>query len=213
MRARTPAAVDTFPRNVSTAAVTGTASAELFKDRYRTDSPRLQGWDYAGDGWYFVTICTWGRSRAFGEIVDGQMELSRAGQIADEEWRQTAVARPYVTIDEYVVMPHHVHGILSISGRHPSVRSADVVDTSQRDVSTTSRTRLIAGSLGAIIGQFKGACTKRIRETCNPEFRWQARFYDHIIRDDDSLDHIRQYIADNPLKWELEQDVPENVWM
>ncbi len=208
-----PVAVETFRGNVSTAAVNERRTDPLYKDRYRTESPRLRGWDYAGDGWYFVTICTGDRSHAFGEVVNGRVDLSAAGRIVEEEWRETARLRPYVTLDEFIVMPNHIHGTIGISDRHPSVRSAAAVDTSQRDVSTAARPRLVAGSLGAIIGQFKGACTKRIRETCDAGFRWQARFYDHIVRDEKSFEHIRQYIVDNPLKWELEKETPENLWM
>jgi putative transposase len=105
-------------------------------------------------------------------------------------------------------MPDHLHGII-ILNRAESLLSGVPEKTSQRDVSTP---RLAAGSLGAIVGQFKGACTRRIRAS-GIGFGWQPRFYDHVIRNEKSLESIRQYISDNPLKWGLEHDPPENLWM
>jgi REP element-mobilizing transposase RayT len=101
-----------------------------------------------------------------------------------------------VELDAWVVMPNHLHGIVVISGerarapQRPSHRIARPVP------------RLRAGSLGAIIGQVKSVCTKRIRAAGHQEFAWQGRFYDHIIRDEASLDRIREYIDGNALTWE-----------
>ena len=179
---------------------------------YRLESTRLSHWDYAGNGYYFVTICTHQKRHLLGEVFDGRPRLSEAGSIVDEEWRRTAEVRPYVTLDQYAIMPNHVHGILIIHGRHPKERHADV-ETSRRDVSTSVGPRLIPGSLGAIVGQFKSIATKRIRNTADPSFGWQPRFYDHIVRDEDELDRIRQYIVENPLKWDLDHETPQNLWM
>lgn len=176
---------------------------------YRVPSTRFRHWDYTANAFYFVTICTRERLPLLGEVVNGQVILSQAGRIVGEEWRQTAGIRPDVLIDEYVVMPNHLHGIIVLN-RAETRLSGTPNKTSRRDVSTPG---LAAGSLGAIIGQFKGACTKRIRAAWIADFGWQPRFYDHIIRDEKSLDSIRRYIADNPLKWELEHDTPENIWM
>ena len=117
-----------------------------------------------------------------------------------EEWQWTPTVRPNVGLDEFVVMPNHVHGIVVLTG--------DPGKTSHRDVSTKSRLR--PHSLGAMIGQFKSVCTKRIRGAGFPQFCWQSRFYEHIIRDEPSLRNIRQYIVDNPAKWELDADNPKN---
>lgn len=190
------------------AATTRTDDAQRYKG-YRVASTRLQHWDYTANAFYFVTICTHDRLPLLGEIVAGAMVPSEAGQIVDEEWRRTCDVRPHVAIDKYVVMPNHVHGIIVLNSDE-SVLGATPEKTSQRDVSTP---RLVAGSLGAIVNQFKGACTKRIRDAGVTEFGWQPRFYDHIIREEEALNRIRQYIVDNPLKWELEQETPENLWM
>jgi putative transposase len=167
-----------------------------FRNRYRVESTRLQGWDYASAGWYFVTLCTRGRTCWFGDIVDGEMFLSDAGLIVADEWQKTAEIRPYVELDQWIVMPNHLHGIIVLTGegtaapKPPAHRSAKPVP------------RLQAGSLGAIIGQVKSICTKRIRAAGYPDFGWQSRFYDHIIRDESSLSRIREYIVGNPATWE-----------
>ena len=199
----------------------------LFKDKYRVRSVRLKGWDYTSAGWYFVTICTRTRLPFFGEIIAGEMHLSLIGQIIAYEWKRTEKIRPYVSLDEWIVMPNHIHGIINL---HPG---EGVVETSrsnphnkqkisnlqvvlshqnlrQRDVSTENP-RLKAGSLGAIIGQIKSVCTKRIRSKGFYDFGWQAGYYDHIIRDNKELDRIREYILGNPYKWDDDEENPENL--
>lgn len=213
-------AVETFCRNVSPAdrtqpAVTLGGESDRFRG-YRTTSTRLQGWDYAGDGAYFVTICTRNREQWLSQVVNGRADLTPVGKIVEEEWQTTARLRPYVEIDHFIVMPNHLHAILGIRGRHPRIRNeqpnAAARETSRQDVSTAAGPRLLSGSLGAIVGQFKSACVKRIRQI-EPDFGWQANYYDHIIRDVDDLDRIRDYIIENPAKWDLTEDVPENLWM
>ncbi len=214
-----------------------------FKDKYRIESTRLPGWDYSAPGWYFVTICTDQRLLFFGEIVDGQMRLSPAGQIVAEEWLRTAQVRSNVVLDEWVIMPNHVHGIIvilpreSVAVRAPQRDAADAgvpVETSRRDVSTVQNRGVsttvpftpprqdepaqpIAGlrphTLGAIINQIKSVCTKRIWASGATDFAWQPRFYDHIIRDEGSLARIRQYIRDNPERWERDRENAANLFM
>jgi putative transposase len=167
-----------------------------FRNRYRVESTRLQGWDYASAGWYFVTLCTRDRTCWFGDIVDGDMCLSEAGLIVAEEWQKTAEIRPNVELDQWIVMPNHLHGILVITGE------AAAAPKPLAHWSAKSIPRLQAGSLGAIIGQVKSVCTKRIRAAGYPDFAWQGRFYDHIIRDESSLSRIREYIVGNAATWE-----------
>lgn len=167
---------------------------------YRRSSIRLPWWDYSQAGWYFVTVCTKDRRCVLGEIVEGEVVLSPAGLVVEEEWQRTATIREHVSLDEFVIMPNHLHGILVFTG--------GAEKTSHRDVST--KANLKPDSLGSIIGQFKSVCTKRIRGTGFGPFGWQPRFYEHIIRDESSLETIRQYIVENPVKWELDTDNPKN---
>jgi REP element-mobilizing transposase RayT len=183
-----------------------TIEVRLFKGKYRIESGRLRGWDYSSPGWYFITVCTKGLRCFLGDVVDNQVHLSSVGRIVTEEWQKTARIRPRVKLDDWVVMPNHLHGIIILE------ESRDVqgdVETPRRGVSTLPV--LKSNSLGSIIGQFKSACTKRIRKAGVQEFAWQSRFYDHIIRDESSLREVRQYIANNPMKWELDRNNPTHL--
>lgn len=160
-----------------------------YRHHYRVESSRLPHWDYTRAGWYFVTLCAHHGAEVFGRIVDGAMHLSAIGRIVGEEWVRTPEVRPNVTLDEWVVMPNHLHGIVVIRGDGATSARPDT-ETPHRGVST-----LKAGSLGAIIGQFKSVCTKRLHAEGYAAFAWQPRFRDHVIRDDRSLDRIRQYIG------------------
>lgn len=177
----------------------------LFKNKYRVQSTRLKGWDYAGAGWYFVTICTRNMEKFFGEIVKDEMQLSAVGEIVANEWVKTPSIRPQVSLDEWIVMPNHLHGILVIASS--PIAETSKVETSRRDVSTGStKPQLKAGSLGAMIGQIKSVSTKQIWQAGYGDFAWQSRFYDHIIRDEKSLEKIREYIRNNPLNWEHDRN-------
>jgi len=203
----------------------------LYKNKYRIESARCQNWDYTSNGYYFVTICTQNRQYFFGDVVAGKMQLSPVGQIVAEEWQKTAEIRSYIELDEWVIMPNHLHGIIIIKNQPtpPLVEtprwgvsqqewgvSQQEEETFHRNVSTTTMTaksRLKPKSVGSIIGQIKTACTKRIWKAGFDDFEWQDRFYDHIIRDDQSLHNIQQYIINNPVKWELDKNNPANLYM
>jgi len=199
----------------------------LFKQKYRIKSARLPGWDYAAAGWYFVTICTRERRCCFGDVVSDTVHLSIIGKIVAEEWLKTERIRSGVKLDQWVIMPNHLHGIVILEGNEPPQRggstlgmsgrvvatSADVNRPPRRGGSTLGMSGWKPNSLGAIMGQFKSASTKRIWTAGYRDFSWQARFYDHIIRDERSLHDIREYIINNPMKWELDKDNPENLYM
>jgi REP element-mobilizing transposase RayT len=172
-----------------------------FKGKFRIESSRLPDWDYTSPGYYFVTICTHKLCPFFGEVVGGYMKLSPIGEIVADEWQRTATIRKIVSLDEWVMMPNHIHGIILLLEH--------TVETTRRVVSTN--TKLKPNSLGSIIGQIKSICTKHIRAAGYPDFAWQARFYDHIIRDDLSLQTIREYIQNNPGEWELDHENPQNI--
>jgi REP element-mobilizing transposase RayT len=199
----------------------------LYKNKYRIESARCQNWDYTSNGYYFITICTQNREYFFGDVVADKMQLSPVGKIVAEEWQKTAQIRSYIELDEWAIVPNHLHGIIIIKNQPPpplvetprwgvsQQATFHPEETFQRNVSTTNTTksRLKPKSLGSIIGQIKTACTKRIWEAGYDDFEWQDRFYDHIIQDDESLHNIRQYIINNPLKWELDKNNPANLYM
>ena len=198
---------------------------KLYRAKYRVGSARLNGWDYSSNAYYFVTVCTKKWICFFGEVINGTMNLSTIGEIAAEEWQKTEQIRHNVTLDDWVVMPNHIHGIIVIENEIPP-ESSDIVETSRWDVSEThhrqtrhrqtrhrrvSTGRLLPNSLGSIIGQFKSVCTKRIRKYELSKFAWQPRFYDHIFRSEESLNKAREYIRNNPLKWEFDKNNPVNL--
>ncbi len=123
------------------------------------------------------------------------MIFSEIGKIVFDEWIKTPTIRQNVELDAFVVMPNHFHGIIILK----NIDDHANVETTRRVVSTKT---LPAGSLGAVIAQFKSICTKRIRKMYNPDFRWQSRFYDRVIRDEPELNRIREYIRNNPARWQ-----------
>ncbi|MEQ8756109.1 MAG: transposase [Coleofasciculus sp. G1-WW12-02] len=187
--------------------------------RHHRHSIRLKGYDYRQPGAYFVTLCIRNRDCLLGEIIQGNMYLSPLGRIVKNEWYRTAVVRPNVELDAFVIMPNHLHGIIVLTDTHRtslrtelSVYSLDWVQPIVSTGSTREKRQIkgvVSGSLGAIIGQFKSLSAKRInriRQTPHVPL-WQRDFYDHIIHRETSLHAIRKYIVENPLRW---IDDPEN---
>jgi REP element-mobilizing transposase RayT len=108
---------------------------KLFKNQYRIDSTRLPGWDYGQTGYYFVTICTKDRLHFFGELVLEEIQLSPIGEIVAQEWIKTEIIRSNVKLDEWVIMPNHMHMIVVITHK---IEPTPVVETPRRGVSTTT---------------------------------------------------------------------------
>jgi putative transposase len=153
---------------------------------------RLDGYDYSSEGLYFVTICTDRRVALFGEILDRKMILNEFGRIIDEIWRSMF---PFVDdSDSSIVMPNHLHGIIAIT---------DIAAGGSRTAPTRK-------SLGRLVGAFKTVSTKRINEIRGTlgAVIWQRNFYEHIVRNEKSLERIIAYIQDNPSQWESDPENP-----
>jgi REP element-mobilizing transposase RayT len=166
-----------------------TGVKELSPDTRHRRSLRLPGYDYSQSNAYFVTICAAHKKFLFGNIRDGIMRLSEAGQVVVEEWLKTAKLRPYLTLDESVVMPNHFHGILWVDDTPKE-------GTARRAPTMEGFGKPVTGSLPTIIGAFKAAVTRRINalRTSGKGEVWQRGYYEHVIRDDASLNRIREYI-------------------
>lgn len=171
-------------------------------------SLRLKGYDYSQNGAYFVTICAYRHANLFGLVDDSVFLPSAIGGIIAEEWARTAVLRPYVGLDAFVVMPNHLHGIIAIFREDNSAnqRIAPAVNPARK------AGELRAGSLGAIVGRFKSSVTRRVHGISKYSnlVVWQRNYYDHIIRNETSLANIREYIALNPSRWTEDVYYSEN---
>jgi putative transposase len=164
---------------------------KLYKNKYRIASARLKGHSYR-EGIFFVTICTRKKLQWFGEIRNGKMELSEVGEVVQMCVNKIPETNPSASVDSFCIMPDHVHIILALQP----------VETPQWGVST-SKQHWVPGNLSVIINHWKRACTKEIR-TLHPDFSWQSRFHDHIIRSEKEREAIRRYIRSNPAKWDKE---------
>ncbi len=172
---------------------------------------RLRGYDYSRAGIYFVTICAQNRRCIFGDILNGEIRLNDTGKIVAGEWVKSAKIRDEIELDEWVVMPNHLHGIVWI--RNGDIdpmydyRRGDRRCEGDRPVAPTGpRPR----SLGALIAGFKSAVTKQInqiRQTPGGGL-WQRNYWEHIIRNEDEFNRIREYIVNNPAQWDLDQENP-----
>ncbi len=172
-------------------------------------SIRLKAYDYTQAGTYYVTMCTRDRVCWFGDIVDDAMALNAYGVMVRDEWLETECLRDHVELDEFVVMPNHIHAILSLGPMAEREVPAERVGTARR-APTERFGRPIAGSLPTIVRAFKSAVTKRInalRGTPGTTI-WQRNYYEHVIRDENELNRIRAYIVDNPAKWAIDRENP-----
>ncbi len=190
-----------------------------YQNKYRIPPARLENWNYGAAGSYFITICTKNRNHYFGEIVetrciaselvetdgnpsehvktDGnpslqQMQLTELGKMAETEWLKTIEMRPDMNLEmgEFIVMPNHFHAIIIIGDNEFNTAAA-----AGNTFGSQSK------NLASIVRGFKSAMTTHARKMGNPDFGWQERYHDHIIRNSDSFERIQHYIANNPAKW------------
>ena len=149
-------------------------------------SLRLKAYDYSQPGAYFVTLVTHNRNPLFGEITD-EMLLNAQGRSISESWIWLETRHPFVELDEYVVMPNHLHGIISITD-HDKQRK----------------------SLGQLIGAFKTKTTKQANLLLSTpgQMLWQRNFFERVIRNSQELERAREYIVNNPTKWSLDGENP-----
>ena len=164
--------------------------------RPRRKNLRLEGFAYTEEGAYFITICTHKRKCTLAKMIDNEVCLNNWGRVVESEWLQTAILRPYVSLDAHVVMPNHFHAILFLQGQE---RATQRVAPTGKD----HPTGLMPRSIGAIVGQFKSQVTKQLHSTGrkSKEPFWQRNYYEHAIRDEDDPNRIREYIQNNPIRW------------
>ena len=172
-------------------------------DNHHRQSIRLKGHNYSQAGAYFVTICSWKRECLFGEVVNGEMRLNEQGGIAYREWHRSSVIRKEIELDIFVIMPNHIHGIVII---HTNPLSA--VEANGR-----SPLRMEPKSISSFIAGYKSSVTKRINQIRNTPSMplWQRNYYERIIRNEDELSRVREYILHNPVQWPQDENNPVNM--
>ena len=158
-------------------------------------SIRLQDYDYSQSGAYFVTICTQNRDCLFGDIVDEEIRLNRIGIMVKNICEWLPQQYPYVTVEEFIVMPNHFHGIVFITD--------DFVDGSRMEGGSRTAPTVKRKPVGRLVGAFKTVTTKRFNEMrCTTGVKlWQRNYYEHVIRNEDDYRDIAEYIQANPLNW------------
>ena len=182
---------------------------------------RYKEYDYSSDGFYFITICTGKRKMFLGKFEGEDLILSKLGKIADVCWKEIPAHFENVIIDHYVVMPNHFHGIVQIKNKNRAVPCSYDDNISRRRAlpcavgkkkNLSKFGQVMPKTLSTIIGSFKSAVSRRINADYSYlNFFWQSRFYDRIIRNDEELNKIRQYIINNPFKWHLDRNNPDNI--
>ncbi|MCP4652671.1 MAG: transposase [Candidatus Omnitrophica bacterium] len=185
-----------------------------FKNIYRIASTRLKNWNYASAGYYFVTICAYNRVNCFGDIIDGGMCLSDIGYVANKNWLKIPEHFPNVILDEYVIMPNHIHGIIVINNKKNDNIPVDnnIMVETQNFASLQKTSKQLfnkfapqSKNLASIIRGYK-VSVKKWTTINNIDFKWQPRFYDHVVREDESLENIRRYVVNNPINWQDDQE-------
>ena len=173
-------------------------------------SNRLKGYDYSQPGGYFVTICTMNKTNNLGNVEDGRVILSFTGKTVEACWLGIPKHFPDLFLDEWVIMPNHMHGIIFILDAGRGEAFAEDPNQMMRRTANASPLRHPKGttpsSLGAIIQNFKSISTRKVNQLHDTPGNplWQRGFYDRVIRNEKELDRIRRYIAENPLKWVLD---------
>ncbi len=161
-------------------------------------SIRLWGRDYAEPGAYFVTICVGHHKCLFGRIEGEQMRLNELGRIVEQTWHGLPNHYCHLELDAFVIMPNHIHMVILLTDVGAGLKPAP----------TTKR-----HGLSEIVRAFKTFSSRRINDQCGtPGISiWQRNYYEHVIRTETTLNHIRRYVADNPLRWAFDPDNPDAV--
>ncbi|MGH8598379.1 MAG: transposase [Gammaproteobacteria bacterium] len=167
----------------------------------RHRSNRLRTYDYRTAGAYFVTICASNRRFMFGAVADAQMTLNQTGTVVQRVWFDSERIRPGITLDEFIVMPNHIHSIVLL----PNLGSK------RAHGCAPLRKRLARAprSLGSFIAGFNSTSTREVNRLLGRAGRlWQRNYYEHVVRHERDLERIRQYIREDPTRWEFDRENP-----
>jgi putative transposase len=178
---------------------------------------RLKDWDYSSEGVYFLTICCKDKLSHFGSICNNQIILSKVGTISSKYWLDIPNHFPQVKLQEFVIMPNHIHGllILDYSGvgprhgvaLHSSVKNivgschGMTLQSKELKQNRNQFSKPLKNSISVIINQYKSSVKRWCNKNGFDQFQWQSSFYDQILYNENSIDSIREYICNNPRNW------------
>ena len=174
-------------------------------------SIRLKYYDYNQAGAYFITICVQDKKCLLGKIKEGLNQINQYGKIVEEIWNYLPIHFPKIEIDGAVIMPNHFHGIIVINEYQKFGESFK--GGRKKDLERAGKFYDKKTFLGSVIAYFKYETTKLInlqRDSPGVKF-WQRNYYEHIVRNEDSLNILRNYIVENPLRWEIDVLHPDNL--
>ena len=159
---------------------------------------RLRGCDYSRDGPYFVTICTDEKKCTLGAVTGDVVTLTDVGVAVREAWVGLRGRFSTLALDEFIVMPNHVHGVLGFvgAGFTPPGVGTEMVSGAKQDRRT---------SLSDVICAFKSFSTRMARLKGHAGVLWQRGYYEHIVRDGEDLRNVQRYIFENPLRWRVKE--------
>ena len=202
-------------------------SSPYAPDSRRRRSIRLRGYDYSQVGAYFVTVVVQGRACLFGDVIGEEMRLNDAGEMIRRVWQELPGRFPGIALDTFILMPNHLHGIISIDQPvgAPLVGAQKAVPphVATRDSNPRATTRVAPTgdgryALGDVVGAFKSLTTveyvRGVKTLRWPQFYgklWQRNYFEHVVRSEESLTKIRQYIRDNPARWAFDRENPMTV--
>ena len=205
--------------------------AKYNPDVHHRQSARLKDYDYSQSGAYFITICAQNRKCLFGEIKNAEMELNEAGKMVQAVWKELPQYHPGFEMDGFVAMPNHVHGIILLAENvgvglraYPPANTGKTSQQTEQPKQKTGQPPLKTGqprraaptiTLPDIVHHFKSFTTAQYRQNVAkfdwppfPGKLWQRNYFEHIICSDESLYRIREYIANNPARWEFDLENP-----
>jgi len=177
---------------------------------------RLPGFDYSKEGAYFVTICTRERECLFGAVVDGKMRLNDVGRVVQTIWGGLSDRFPTIELVSFVVMPNHVHGILLVGAALAPPKRRKVgagLALPVGGAASSASTRFASTTLGTVVRAFKSISAIGVNRLLSRsgESLWQRSYHEHVIRGEEALNRIREYIATNPLRWQLDGENSERT--
>jgi putative transposase len=187
-------------------------------DKHHRRSIRLKGYDYSQEGAYFITLCINKRLCLFGDVVDDEVQLNDAGKMLQTWWDKLSGKYENIKLDEYIIMPNHMHGIIFIVGADPCVcPKGQTVQTQPEGEHAGSPLQNNVIPLSRMIQWFKMMSTNEYiinvkQKNWLPFYKklWQRDYYERIIRNENELNKIRDYIIYNPHKWDLDRNNPKN---